>query len=304
MKTILLTGAFPYTQEQILQIEQMELKVLYMQNESAELPVGVECAELTVCNGLFLHHPLEELPALRMIQLTSAGLDRVPLEAIKAKGIQLFNARGVYSIPMAEWAVMRVLEFYKQATFFAVNQEKHSWEKHRGLKEINGKIVGIVGAGNVGGEVAKRFQCFGADCVGYDVFDVKSPFFSRVEKIDKFSEQIESLDIVVLTAPHTPETHHMIDKSLLLKMKKDAVIVNIARGGLIDEKGMIEALSERTDIKAALDVFEVEPIVAESPLWDMQNVAVSPHNSFVSDQNNARLFKLIKENIQLYLSKK
>lgn len=304
MKTILLTGAYPYTQEQILQIEQLGLKILFMQNESDELPKGADEAELIVCNGLFLHHQLTEFPTLQMIQLTSAGLDRVPLEEIKRKKIQLFNARGVYSVPMAEWAVMRVLEFYKQASFFAGNQKTHNWVKNRELREINGKTVGILGAGNVGGEVAKRFQCFGAECVGYDVFDVILPFFSRVEKIDKFSEQIETLDIIVLTAPHTTETHHMINKPLLLKMKKDAIIVNIARGGLIDEKGMIEALSERKDIMAALDVFEVEPIVADNPLWTMENVVVSPHNSFVSDQNNMRLFKLIKENIQLYLNRK
>ena len=302
-KKILLTGAFPYSGQQLSEIEQAGCDIIFMQNESSALPEGAEATEMVVCNGLFLSHDISLFKELRFIQLTSAGLDRVPLDAIKERGIQLYNARGVYSIPMAEWAVMRVLEFYKEASFFADSQNRHSWGKNRGLKEINGKTVGIVGAGSVGNEVAKRFQCFGATCVGYDVFDVSSPYFSRIEKIDVLGNQVETLDIIVLTAPHTAETHHMINKNLLMKMKKDAVIVNIARGGLINEKELTKTLSERKDIRAALDVFEVEPLVTESPLWDMENVEVSPHNSFVSDQNNARLFNLIKENIQSYINK-
>lgn len=302
MRTILLTGAFPYTPEQIKQIESFGIKTIFMQNEAEELPDGASDVEMVVCNGLFLSHSIDCFANLKCIQLTSAGLDRVPLDEIKKKGIRLYNARGVYSIPMAEWAVLRTLEFYKAAGEFAEKQKVHNWEKRRDLQEINGKAAGVIGAGNVGNEVAKRFQAFGATCIGYDVFLSESPYFEKIVKIEQFAEQVENLDIVVLTAPHTPETHHMINGSILKRLKPGAVLINIARGGLIDEQELIQTLRERKDIYVSLDVFEVEPIVSESPLWDFENVSVSPHNSFVSTQNNVRLFNLIFNNIKDYLS--
>lgn len=302
MRTILLTGAFPYTPEHIKQIESLGLKTIFMQDESEELPVGASGVEMAVCNGLFLNHSIDSFTNLKCIQLTSAGLDRVPLDEIKKRGIRLYNARGVYSIPMAEWAVLRTLEFYKAAREFSEKQKIHNWEKRRDLQEINGKTVGIIGAGNVGNEVAKRFQAFGATCIGYDVFLSDSPYFKKIVSIEKFTEKVENLDIIVLTAPHTPETHHMINGPILKRLKPGAVLINIARGGLVNEQELINTLRERNDIYVSLDVFEVEPIVSENPLWDFDNVTVSPHNSFVSTQNNVRMFNLIINNIKDYLT--
>lgn len=302
IKLILLTGAFPYSEQQIQAIESAGCQAVFMQNETDELPDKSAEAEMVVCNGLFLKHDIGQFVNLKYIQLTSAGLDRVPLEAIKERGIRLYNARGVYSIPMAEWTMMQVLNCYKQTEFFADRQLSSIWEKNRSLREVNGITVGIVGAGNVGCEVAQRFTAFGAHCVGYDVFVSERPVFERVEHISALGSQIGTLDVLILTAPYTPETHHMIDKELILAMKRDAVLVNIARGGLINESEMIEALKERRDIHASLDVFEVEPIVSECPLWKMDNVTVTPHNSFVSDRNNQRLFNLILKNIKEYIA--
>lgn len=302
MRTILLTGSFPYTPEHIKQIEKLCLKTIYLQNEADDLPNGASDVEMVVCNGLFLYHPIECFTNLKCIQLTSAGLDRVPLNVIKEKGIRLYNARGVYSIPMAEWAVLKALEFYKAAGEFAEKQKAHKWEKRRDLQEINGKTVGVIGAGNVGNEVAKRFQAFGAACIGYDVFLSESLYFEKIVPIEKFTDQVDELDIIVLTAPHTPETHHLINSSILTRLKPGAVLINIARGGLVNEQDLVNTLRERNDIFVSLDVFETEPLVNENPLWVFENVSVSPHNSFVSTQNNVRLFNLIINNIKDYLS--
>lgn len=301
MKKLLITGALKYTPNQIEQIRQQGCEVYFLQNESDALLPDHKGVEMVVCNGLFLHHVLSEFKNLRFIQLTSAGMDRVPVDEIKKKGILLFNARGVYSIPMAEWAVLRVLELYKNAKFFATNQQSQKWEKCRTLKELYGKNVGIVGAGNVGQEVAKRFFAFGANCIGYDLFDIRFPFFQKVVRVSELKAQMGDLDVVILTAPHTPDTHHIMDYGLLKTMKEGAVLVNIARGGLVCEKDLIRALQERKDLFAALDVFEEEPLSADSPLWSMENVVVSPHNSFVSEGNNERLFSVILDNIVNYI---
>ena len=146
---LLITGAWQVSNEQLNQIKLMGHSVVFMQNEKDELPCDYCEVEGVVCNGLFLHHSIEKFTNLKYIQLTSAGFDRVPIDYVKEKGITIFNARGVYSIPMAEFAISGVLQLYKQTNFFRKNQEDCAWVKHRELLEIYGKTVSIVGCGTV-----------------------------------------------------------------------------------------------------------------------------------------------------------
>lgn len=300
---ILLTGAFAYTQEQIAQIENLGVNVVFMQQEADSLPIKAGDIDATVCNGLFLYHNIENFENLKYIQLTSAGFDRVPMEEIKKRGITINNAKGVYSIPMAEWALGRILEHYKHFGDFNNSQEKREWNKDRGIKEINGTKSAIIGAGNIGQEVAKRLSAFGSIVTGYDVILGERPFFDGVHHVNSLLSEIGDYGIVVLTAPYTAETHHIISKEILQNLKSDAVLVNIARGGLVDTDELLVALKERPDLYAALDVFETEPLSKDSPLWDFENVALSPHNSFVSDGNNKRMFNVIYNNLKEFLNR-
>ena len=152
---LLLTGAWREAGEHIARLEALGCDVLFQQNESDPLISGARSVEGIVCNDLFRHHHINEFPLLRFIQLTSAGFDRVPMDEIRERGITIYNAVGVYSAPMAEYAVCAVLQFYKHTRFFAQNQEKHLWEKHRDLSELGGKTVCIVGCGNVGKDLWK-----------------------------------------------------------------------------------------------------------------------------------------------------
>ncbi len=299
---ILLTGAFQYNEEQLQMIKELGVEVFFLQQEKGSLPLQASEIDAVVCNGLFLYHKLESFSSLKYIQLTSAGFDRVPLDEIKKRGIIINNARGVYSIPMAEWALARILERYKHLATFNGNQKQFVWEKNRNLKEINGTTAAIVGAGNIGQEVAKRLSAFGAHITGYDVFLGDRQFFEEVHHVDALRSEIQTYDIVVLTAPLTDETKHMISGNILESMKKEAILVNIARGGLVATSDLINVLSNRTDIYAALDVFEEEPLPNSSLLWTMDNVAVSPHNSFVSNGNNERMFSVIINNLNQYLN--
>ena len=133
---LLITGAWKCTSEQLHKIEEMGHSIVFMQNEKGSLPCAYEDVEGVICNGLFLHHPIEKFTSLRYIQLTSAGFDRVPMDYVQAHGIDIYNARGVYSIPMAEIAISGVLQLYKQTRFFYENQKNMAWEKHRGLLEL------------------------------------------------------------------------------------------------------------------------------------------------------------------------
>ena len=278
--------------------------VYFMQQEQEDLPLLASDVDVTVCNGLFLNHDINDFTHLKFIQLTSAGFDRVPVDLIKARGIELFNARGVYSMPMAEWAIFRVLEHYKQGWFFHQEQIAGRWTKHRGLREIAGIKVAVIGAGNVGQEVAKRFQAFGAETTGFDVHTHETVGFHHMALTETLQECIGEFDVVVITAPLLPSTRGLISREVLKSMKVNAVIINIARGGLVDQQALIEVFLQRPDLYAALDVFEEEPLPLSSPLWKMTNVAISPHNSFVSDGNNKRMFDVIYTNLKNFLKKK
>ena len=298
---LLLTGCFKYSDEQMEVLCSLGYNVYFMQQEKKELPLEASKLDATVCNGLFLSHDIDQFSRLKFIQLTSAGFDRVPVDKIKARGIELLNARGVYSTPMAEWAMFRVLEHYKQGWFFRKEQEGSRWVKHRGLREVAGMKVAVVGAGNVGQEVAKRFKAFGAETTGFDIHTHETAGFDHMVLTETIHERVGEFDVVVLTAPLLSSTLGLISREVLLAMKQDAVLVNIARGGLIDEQAMCEVLAERKDLFAALDVFETEPLAEDSPLWRLENVAVSPHNSFVSDGNNARMFAVIYQNLKNFI---
>lgn len=300
---LLLTGCFKYSKEQMEAFRSLGYTVYFMQQEKDELPLDASKIDAIVCNGLFLSHNIDEFSRLKLIQLTSAGFDRVPVDTIKERGIELYNARGVYSTPMAEWAVFRVLEHYKQGWFFRKEHLSGRWTKHRGLREVAGTKVAVVGAGNVGQEVAKRFQAFGAETTGFDIHTNETVGFDHMALTDTLCERVGEFDVVVVTAPLLPSTRGLISREVLCSMKEGAVLVNIARGGLIDEQAMCEALAERKDLFAALDVFESEPLAEESPLWKLENVAVSPHNSFVSDGNNARMFSVMYHNLKNYIEK-
>lgn len=251
--------------------------------------------EIVVCNGLFLYNDIDAFSSLRFLQLTSAGLDRVPLDAIRQKGIRLHNASGVYSGPMAEFALWGVLELYKQGRFFSENQRLHRWEKHRSLRELDGKTVGILGCGSVGSACAKRFSAFGCTVLGVATTSREQAFFDAVYPMEQLDELLPRLDILVLALPLTKDTHHLLNEARLSLLKDGAVLVNLARGAIADTEALLSALDKNLS-GAVLDVFETEPLPGDHPLWDHKNVILTPHNSFVGEHNHARMIELLIRN--------
>lgn len=294
---LLLTGAFAWMKEELEALEQMRHKILFMAQEDKELPCDASWVEGVVCNGLFISHPIEQFTSLKYIQLTSAGFDRVPMDYVKSHGIQIFNAHGVYSIPMAEFALSGVLDLYKQKRAFYEKQKLRLWEKHRGLQELYGKTVCIVGCGSVGTECAKRFKAFDCKVIGVDVLPYQSERFEQMVALDCFDELLPACDVIVLTLPLTVGTRRLLSKKRLGNLKNGAVLVNIARGEVIDQVALAEELKNKR-ISAVLDVFDAEPLAIDSPLWEMDHVIITPHNSFVSDGNHQRMVDVIIENIQ------
>ena len=287
---VLVTGAFQLNSEELAALETVGHRVFVHPDE--RIPVEQpERYEAVVCNGLFLHSPIERFTSLRLIQLTSAGLDRVPLDYVRAHGIELHNAAGVYSVPMAEFAIGGILQLYKQSRFFAANQAQHKWEKHRGLLELSGKRVCILGCGDVGREIAKRLKAFGCRITGVNRTVRVLPDFDEVLPLDKLAETAAACDILVCCIALTPETRSIVSEEIFGRLHDGVIFVNVARGALADEATLTKWL--QSGGRAVLDVFEEEPLPESSPLWNMENAIVTPHNCFASDGNRARLWAVI-----------
>ena len=300
MRKLLITGALGYNSSFFDELKRSGYEILFVKDERGDIPPEAYEAETIICNGLFLHHGIEKFENLKLVQLTSAGFDRVPMEYAAEHGIAVYNARGVYGIPMAEFVISGILELYKQSRFFYKNQQKREWVKHRGLFEIYGKRAVIVGAGNIGGECARRLSAFGASVVGVDLYPREDADYKRISPLSEIDGELAVADIVILTLPLTEETRGLFDKALISKIKRGAVIANIARGAVIDTAALISALEDGHLGGAVLDVFDQEPLGEDSPLWEMENVILTPHNSFVGDGNEKRLLRIIEENLGLY----
>lgn len=298
---LLLTGAFNYTEQQMSKLKKLDCSITFIQDERKKLSIDCSEFDAVVCNGLFLYTPIEKFKKLKYIQATSVGLDRLPLEYIKNNNITLKTARGVYSIPMAEWCISRILDIYKQSEFFRENQKNKRWEKHRGIIELYGKKATIVGAGDIGTETAKRLKAFGVEVMAVDIVKPSANCYCHYFDISDIQKALSISDIVVITLPLTDDTRNLFNAELLAEMKDGSILINMSRGGIVDEKAL--ALSLETDKlgAAVLDVFESEPLNVDSFLWNVKNLLITPHNSFVSDKNNQRLFEKIYNNLKLHI---
>lgn len=297
MKT-LVTGALKCNKEQIKEMEKMGLDITYIKNETEKVNLDFSNIEFIICNSFFLYNDINLFKNLKAIQLTSAGLDRVPLEYIRNHNIKLFNARGVYSIPMAEWTILKILEIYKDSKKFYKNQKKHLWEKNRELIELNGKIVTILGFGNVAEEIAKRLKGFNVYINAVDIKDISNENVDQSYNILEIDKVLPKSDIVIITLPLNESTKKMINIDRMRKMKNQSILINISRGGVIEEEDLIKMIEEKKFLGVILDVFENEPLDENSKLWDFNNVIVTPHNSFVGSGNEARMIEMIMSNLE------
>ena len=293
---LLITGAWKATDEQLDAIQKLGHDIGLQPQEADPLVCPAEDVEGVIGNGLFLHHPIEKFLKLRYIQLTSAGFDRVPMDYVKSHGIEIHNARGVYSIPMAEHAVAGVLTLYRRFHDFHDFQKESKWQKIRDLEELNNKTVVIVGCGNVGTECAKRFAAFGCHVIGVDIVVREDDNYQQMLPLKQLDDSLPMADIVILTLPLTDETRHLLDSRRLSLLKDHAIVVNIARGAVVEQSALSNELASNR-LRAVLDVFEEEPLSNDSVLWNLQNVVLTPHNSFIGDGDATRLADVILHNL-------
>ena len=244
----------------------------------------------------------EGAPRLRWVQLTSAGMDRAARSGLLEGDFMLTSASGLHATPIGEYVLSLMLMFAKGTHRVVRAQERHEWVRYM-PQELYGKTVGVVGLGHIGGEVARLSKAFGCRVIAMRRSEAAAD--ERVDELVPPSDLARLLgesDYVVLSVPLTKDTRHMIGEAELRAMKPSAVLINIARGSVVDEAALVRALKEGWIAGAGLDVFEQEPLPPESDLWDMENAIVSPHISGGTEIYNQRATGIFCENLRRYLA--
>lgn len=263
-----------------------------------------QIAEAEIILGLPGSDAIKAAKKLKWLQLLSAGADRfVDKDMYCNKDVILTNSSGVFGLPISEHILAMIFAHNRSLMLAFQRKNEHNWEKGFPVKEFCGSTVGVIGLGDIGTEVAKRSKAFGARVVA-----VKRTPSDRPDYVDElYAEEgidrlIEQSDYVVLALPSTGKTRGIMTAERISKMKSDAFMVNVGRGSLIDQEALITALKENRIGGAGLDVTSPEPLPAESPLWTLPNVIITPHVSGNSPGNAERRLKIFKENLRLYLS--
>lgn len=218
-------------------------------------------------------------PKVKWIHSRSAGLDGLLFPALIDSPVTLTNGRGVFSQSLGEFVMTGALYFAKDLPRMRRNQKAHRWEQFD-IEEIRGQTMGIIGYGDIGRACAWRAKAMGMRVIAVRRRPQLSAGDEHVDEVfglDRMLEVVPRCDYVVAAAPLTPETKALISDAVFAAMKPSAVIMNVGRGPVIDEAAMVRALESGRIRGAALDVFETEPLPESSPLWEMENVLLSPH---------------------------
>jgi phosphoglycerate dehydrogenase-like enzyme len=259
---------------------------------------------------------LARAPRLGWVHSASAGVERALTPAARDRGLVITNARGVFSRPIAEYVLMMILAVSRRLPGLLELQRERTWQPLEGV-ELRDVTVGIVGLGSIGravGALATAFGCrviavrrrseagAGATATDEDSRSFGELMLERVGGPEELPQLLAESDFVVLATPLTPETQNMIDSEALTAMKPGAWLINVARGGLVDERALLNALQDGAIGGAVLDTFRDEPLPPSSPFYDLPNVIVTPHTSWSSGRVLDRSVELFCDNLRRYAS--
>ncbi|MGH7921161.1 MAG: D-2-hydroxyacid dehydrogenase [Candidatus Dormibacteraceae bacterium] len=246
---------------------------------------------------------LERSPRLRWIQASSSGVGpAVERYGLVGSQVAVTNAAGIHAQALAEFALLGALYFVRQVPMLRRLQVAHRWERYCG-EELATRRMLVVGLGKVGRRVAEVAGALGMEVWGSrrTVGAERPAGVARVVAAAELDAALPETQVVVLTAPDNPSTRQLLDRRRLALLPREAVVVNIARGSLVEETALLDALRSGHLLGAALDVFQEEPLPLESPFWDEPNVLIAPHSASTVRQENDRLVDLFIENLHRYL---
>jgi phosphoglycerate dehydrogenase-like enzyme len=273
-------------------------------HDRAELDRRVGEADVLVISGLWHDEILEAGRRLRFIQSISAGVDQFPRAALQARGIRLASASGVNARAVSEHAMALILASARRLPEARDNQAKHFWrgmvgDLARREDELGGKTLLVVGLGRIGGRLAQLAKAFDLRVLGVR----RNPAAGAgaadsAHGLAELPDLLPEADFVALACSLTKETENLIDAAALARMKPSCVLVNVARGRVVDEAALIAALRDGRIAGAALDVTVEEPLAAASPLWDLPNVFITPHTAGETRRYEDNVLDILMENLE------
>lgn len=237
-------------------------------------------------------------PNLKLIQLFSAGFDNINLQLLKSKGVHLCNAANVYNVGMAEFVVYAMLMHAKRYNHSIKNRCIRPFRNYKYITELANKTVGILGAGNIGIQIAKRLEAFDMHVLGYDLKNDPKPYFSKIYTEDSLKEFLPLCDYVINCMPLFKSTEGLLNNKWFSLMKENVTIVNIGRKKIINDNDFIKFLQKHKDSTAILDLFEILPNPLTNPYRRLSNVLVLPGVTAISQEINEKLLALIEENLK------
>ncbi|WP_445506366.1 D-2-hydroxyacid dehydrogenase [Niallia sp. 03190] len=239
---------------------------------------------------------------LKWIQTWSAGVNSLPLHELAEKNVLVTSANGVHSFPISETVFALMLALTRKIDTYVKNQQNKVWDDSKIELEIHKKTVGIIGVGAIGKETAKIAKAFGMKVLGVRHSGKQAEFVDEMYKQSDLNKILPHCDYIVVTLPLTDETHYLFQKEQFSKMKDTAFFINIGRGEIVKEEDLVSALKDGEIAGAGLDVFETEPLQKESPLWEMENVIITPHTSGSTAQYDKRVIEdIFIPNLKTYL---
>lgn len=249
---------------------------------------------------------LEHFPNVKWLQLLNAGYELVDLELLRSRNILFTNASSVYCSTIAEDVLAKMLILARNYHRHFIDQQNTRWpEEHQLVNnniDLEGKTLAIFGAGCIGKSIARLAQVFGLHVIGYDPYVAVQEGFD--EMLSDLSAAFQQADFLVTSLPVTEKTRGMINEDTLALMKPGAFLINVARGEIVDEEALCNALRAGTIRGAAIDVAKQEPLPPSSPLWQAPNLLITPHTAAFGDQMKKRMCSLIHRNALRYLANK
>jgi len=260
------------------------------------------CDAEVLLAGRFNSEMFKAAKRLKWVQAIAAGVDRFLFGEFVSSDVVLTNARGVHPAQVSDHVLALILAFSRKLNIFTKSQYQRKWARLQ-CEELQGKVLGIVGLGAIGREIARKAKCFGMRILAVDRDMAAAP--NSVDELlrpQALSTLLKQSDFVVLSVPLTRETEGLIGEPELTTMRKDAILINVSRGRIVQEQVLVKALREGKIGGAGLDVFEEEPLPFSSELWDMENVIITPHVAGSTPHYWARVCDIFCENLKRYTS--
>jgi phosphoglycerate dehydrogenase-like enzyme len=270
--------------------------------DPATLAAHLGEADVLVISGLWQNSLLEHTSRLSYIQSIGAGTDQFPRDELARRGIRLASARGVNYRAVSEHAIALILALARRLPEARDNQAKRHW---RGMigdlagreDELGGKILAVVGLGQIGGRVAELARAFDMHVIGLRRDAAAGGPADEVRPMSDLESVLRAADYVALCCPLTPETERLIDGAALALMKPSAYLVNVGRGRVVDEAALVEALGAGRIAGAGIDVAVEEPLPVESPLWSMAQVLITPHTAGETRRYEDNVIDILEDNL-------